>query len=154
TNVSVDLYWSPPSTLVTPSMWNAIGAVTVPSVPSGDVLTVSDAITWPAAAIPPVGHYCFVAAAGDAQEPQPGLTSVPTVYYYLTFMKNKNTGGGGTSTVGGGPPRAGPPRGHYRLPFVVAGAFDTSHMFVLETIARLPAGSRAMIEVPGWLADA
>ena len=30
--------WTPPSTLVTPSMWNAIGSVTVPSVPGGNVL--------------------------------------------------------------------------------------------------------------------
>src|SRR5262249_20089005 len=49
-----------------------------------------------------------------------------------------------------GPPSA----GYYRAPFYVLGAFDTSHAFELETIARLPAGSRALVEMPGWLADA
>ena len=154
TNVSADLYWTPPSTLVTPSMWNAIGSVTVPSVPSGNVLTVSDAITWPAAAIPSVGHYCFVAVAGDVQDPKPGLTSFPTFDDYVTFIENNNNVAWRNFNVVAGPPSAGSPPGYYRLPFVVAGAFDTSHMFVLETIARLPANSRAMIEVPGWLADA
>jgi Subtilase family len=154
TNVSVDLYWSPPSTLVTPSMWNAIGSVAVPSVPSGNVLTVSDAITWPAAAIPTVGHYCFVAVAGDAQDPKPGLTSFPTFDEYVTFIENNNNVAWRNFNVVAGPPSAGSPPGYYRLPFVVPGAFDTSHTFVLETIARLPADSRAMIEIPGWLADA
>lgn len=30
---------------------------------------------------------------------------------------------------------------------------DTGHVFELESIARLPRGSRAILEVPDWLAD-
>ena len=79
TNVSVDLYWSPPSTLVTPSMWNAIGSVAVPSVPSGNVLTVSDAITWPAAAIP-YGRSLLLCGGGRrCAGPQAGPHELPHV---------------------------------------------------------------------------
>ena len=60
-NVKATVYWSEVSTLVTPSMWNLIGSVTIPNVPDGDVLTVSDGIIWPEADIPANGHYCFVA---------------------------------------------------------------------------------------------
>ncbi len=33
-NVAVDVFWSPPSTLVTPNLWNHIGTATLPSVPT------------------------------------------------------------------------------------------------------------------------
>jgi hypothetical protein len=154
TSVSVDVYWSPPMTLVTPSAWNVIGSVSVPAVPTGNVLTVSDAITWPAAAIPAPGHYCFVAVAGNAQDPKPGLTSFATFDQYVKFIENNNNVAWRNFNVVPGPPSEGPPPGYYRVPFFVPGPFDTSHAFELETIARLPAGSRAVVEIPGWLADA
>jgi hypothetical protein len=154
TSVSVDVYWSPPATLVTPSMWNLIGSVAVPSVPSGNVLTVSDGITWPAASIPAPGHYCFVAVAGNAQDPKPALASFSTFDQYVTFVENNNNVAWRNFNVVPGPPSAGSPPGYYRLSFFVPGAFDTSRRFQLETIARLPGGSRAFLEIPGWLADA
>ena len=86
-NVSVDVYWSPPATLVTPAIWTPIGSVTVPSVPTGNVLTVSDGITWPAAAIPAPGHYCFVAVAGNAQDPKPGPAPFSTFDQYVTVHR-------------------------------------------------------------------
>jgi serine protease len=153
TGVSVDVYWSPPATLVTPSIWNAIGSVTVPSVPTGNVLTVSNAITWSAAAIPAPGHYCFVAVAGNAQDPKPGLTSFATFDQFVTFIENNNNVSWRNFNVVPGPPSEGRPPGYYRVPFFVPGAFDTSRDFELETIARLPAGSRAFVEIPAWLAD-
>jgi serine protease len=153
TSVSVDVYWSPPATLVTPNIWKLIGSVTVPSVPVGDVLTVSNAMTWPSAAIPAPGHYCFVAVAGNAQDPKPGLASFSTFDQYVTFVENNNNIAWRNFNVVPGPPSAGTPPGHYRLPFVVPGTFDTSHVFSFETIARLPAKSRAFLEVPQWLAD-
>lgn len=152
-SVSVDVYWSPPATLVTPSLWNVVGSVTLPSVPMGNVLTVSDAITWPAAAIPAPGHYCFVAVAGNAEDPKPGLTTLGTFDQYVTLVENNNNVAWRNFNVVAGPP-SGPPPGYYRERFFVAGAFDTSHAFDLEIIARLPAGSRAFLEIPEWLADA
>ena len=94
---------------------------------------MSDGITWPAAAIPTAGHYCFVAVAGDAADPKPGLTSFTTFDEYLHFIENNNNVAWRNFNSWPGRPRPEPP-GFYRLPFVVPGAFDTSHTFVLETI--------------------
>jgi len=153
-SASVDIYWSPPATLVTPILWTLIGTATLPSVPSGNVLTVSDGITWPSASIPAPGHYCFVAVAGNAEDPKPGLATFATFDQYITFIENNNNVAWRNFNVVPGPPSSGPPPNFYKLPFLVTGAFDTSHLFELEAIGRLPAGSRAFLEVPEWLADA
>jgi serine protease len=159
TNVSVDVYWSPPATLVSPVLWNFIGSVAVGSVPTGNILTVSDAITWPSASIPTQGHYCFVAIAGNAQDPQPVSmrNSKPDIAFnsfdeYVEFIENNNNVAWRNFNVVTAPPP--PPPGFYRLPFFISGAFDTGHVFDLETIAQLPEGSRAFVEVPDWLAEA
>lgn len=153
-SVSVDVYWSPPSTLVTPNLWHAIGTTTLPSVPTGNVLTVSGAITWPSASIPAAGHYCFVAIAGNAEDPKPGLATLATFDQYVTFIENNNNVAWRNFNVVAGPPSAGAPPGFYALRFLIAGAFDTGHRFDLEAIGRLPEGSRALLDVPRWLADA
>ena len=44
---------------MSPDLWHPIGSVVLPSVPTGEVLTVSDALTWPSAQIPAPGHSCF-----------------------------------------------------------------------------------------------
>lgn len=151
--VSTDVYWSPPSTLVTPNLWNLIGSVTIPNVPTGDVLTVSDAITWAKAGIPAPGHYCFVAVTGNLKDPKPGLATLTTFDQYLTFIANNNNVAWRNFNVVAGPPSAGSPPGYYRLPFLIAGAFDTSHVFSFETISRLPERSRVFLELPHWLAE-
>lgn len=153
-NVSVDVFWSPPSTLVTPNLWNAIGTTTLPSVPTGNVLTVSGGIAWPSASVPATGHYCFVAVAGNADDPKPGLASFATFDQYLTFVENNNNVAWRNFNVVAGPPPAGAPPGYYKLPFLVAGAFDTGHRFEIEALGRLPRGSRAFLDVPRWLSDA
>lgn len=153
-NVSIDVYWSPPSTLVTPNLWNAIGSVNLPNIPSGNILEVSDAILWPAASIPATGHYCFVAVEGNAQDPKPGLATFATFDQYITFVENNNNVAWRNFNVVAGPPSAGgSPPGFYAESFLVAGAFDTSHRFELEAIGRLPEGSRVFLDVPRWLAD-
>lgn len=152
--VSVDVYWSPPATLVTPNLWTLIGTATLASVPMSNVLTVSDGITWLSADLPAPGHYCFVAVAGNAQDPKPDPSAFSTFDNYLAYVENNNNVAWRNFDVVMGPPSAGPPPGFYKLKFVVPGAFDTSHRFELEAIGRLPEGSRAFLEVPAWLADA
>ncbi|HMJ60771.1 MAG TPA: S8 family peptidase, partial [Bryobacteraceae bacterium] len=154
TGVSVDVYWSPPATLVTPNLWTLIGTATLPSVPTGNVLTVSSGITWPSAALPGPGHYCFVAVVGSVQDPKPGLAAFSTFNQYVAFIENNNNVAWRNFDVVIGPPSSGAPPGFYRLPFLIPGAFDTSHVFELETLGRLPERSRAFLEVPEWLADA
>ncbi|HSY50612.1 MAG TPA: S8 family peptidase [Thermoanaerobaculia bacterium] len=152
-NVSVDVYWSPPSTLVSPNLWNLVGSANLPSVPIGNALTVSDGITWPGANVPAAGHYCFVAIAGNLQDPKPDPATFSTFDQYVTYVENNNNVAWRNFNVVVGPPSGGPP-GFHKLSFLVAGAFDTSHSFQLEASGHLPAKSSAFLEVPMWLADA
>jgi hypothetical protein len=41
-NTTATVYWSPVSTLVTPNLWTLVGSVTIPTIPTGEVLTVSN----------------------------------------------------------------------------------------------------------------
>ena len=153
TNVSVDVYWSPPSTLVTPNLWNKIGEATLAAVPV-NVLTISDTIVWAEADIPAPGHYCLVAVAGNAADPKPDPTAFTTWDNYVTYVENNNNVAWRNFDVIEGPPSAGPPPGFYVRKFIIPGAFDTSRRFELEAIGRLPEGSRVFLDVPAWLADA
>jgi len=172
--VEVDLYWAPPATLVTPNLWSYIGTAKLPAVPTGRVLTVSDAIPWQNS--PGPGHYCFVGVAGNPEDPKPGISpSTPNQFFktfddYLTFVENNNNVVWRNFDVVVGPPppppddasrgsggREGsrrPPSGFYARQFLVPGAFDTGHIFELEALGGLPEGSRAFLETPDWFADA
>jgi hypothetical protein len=152
--VSVDVYWSPPATLVTPNLWHLIGTASLASVPTGNVLTVANGLTWPSADIPAPGHYCFVAVTGNALDPKPDPATFATFDNYLTYVRNNNNVAWRNFDVVMGPPSAGPPPGFYERVFLVPGAFDTSRAFALEAIGRLPQGSRVFLDVPTWLADA
>jgi serine protease len=152
TNVAVDVFWSPPATLVTPNLWTKIDTALIPSVPVSNVLTVSDAIVWHSADIPAPGHYCFVAVAGNAQDPKPDPTTFTSFDQYVTYVENNNNIAWRNFDVAG-PPSPAPPGG-YKFGFLIPGAFDTGHVFDLEAIGWLPEKSRAFLDVPAWLADA
>ena len=70
-NVTATVYWAPPSTLLTPDLWTLLGTATLPTVPTGDLLTVSDAIVWPAAAIPGTGTLLLCQHPQHAARPRP-----------------------------------------------------------------------------------
>ena len=150
TGVSVDVYWSPPSTLVTPNLWNLIGTTTVANVPTGNLLTVSDEITWPAASVPAPGHYCFVAIAGNTEDPKPGPAAFSTWANYVTFVQNNNNVAWRNFNVIPAPPNA----DVHELSFMVPGAFDASREFAIEAIGNLPRGSRVQLQMPLALAKA
>lgn len=150
-NVRADLWWSPPSTLVSPNLWTYIGNVTVPSVPVGDVLTVADAIPWPASAIPATGHYCIVGIVGNAQDPAPTQADFLNWDNYVRFIRaNNNVAWRNFNVVDNVPPSGGAggaPPGWIALPFHLAGAPDRARPFAIETHLRLPKGSRALLEL-------
>jgi len=118
------------------------------------MLTVSDAVIWPAASIPAPGHYCFVGVAGNPLDPKPNPATFANFDQYVTYVENNNNVAWRNFNVVAGPPSRGEPPGFYRLAFLIPGAFDTSRQFELEAIGRLPSGSRAQLELPAWLADA
>jgi serine protease len=149
TNVEAEVYWSPPSTLVTPSLWNLIGTATVPNVPTAGILAVSDEITWPAAEIPGPGHYCFVAMIGNAEDPKPGPASFGTWNDFVGFIENQNNAAWRNFDVQPAPPSAG--EAHI-LPFLIPGAFDSKRRFSLESVGRLPRDAKVELELPLTLA--
>jgi serine protease len=149
-NASVDVYWSTPATLVTPNLWNPIGSTTIASIPIANELTVSDEIVWGSANVPGPGHYCFVAVAGNALDPKPTAATFATFDQFVTYIENNNNVAWRNFDVIPAPPSAG---AHQRR-FLIPGAFDTSRRFDLESIGRLPRGSRVTLGMPGWLAEA
>jgi hypothetical protein len=157
-NVQARVYWSPVATLVTPNLWNLVGTVAIPSVPSGDVLTVSDAITWPSAAIPGPGHYCFVGLVGTATDPAPAPAALFDWNTFVSYIRaNNNITWRNFNVVNNVPPSEpahGDPRGFVALPFLAPGPPDQARRLGLEVVARLPQGARVLLEAPGWLLDA
>lgn len=154
TNVVATVYWSPVATLVTPNLWTLVGSVTIPNVPTGNQLTVSDAIVWPSAAIPATGHYCFVGLIGTVADPAPGLADFSNWANFTTYIRNNNNSTWRNfNVVNNVPPADGRPPGFVPLPFLAPGAPDKARRFVLEVVARLPEGARIMLEAPLYLLD-
>lgn len=154
-NVSADVFWSPPATLLTPDLWTFVGSVVIPNVPSGNVLTVSDGITWPAAAIPAPGHYCFVGLIGNADDPAP----VPADFvdwdnFRSLIRNNNNVTWRNFNVVENEPDPSADPSGYVAMPFLAPGAPDKARRMRLEVGARLPKGSRVLLEMPEALYDA
>jgi serine protease len=154
-NVTASVYWSPPATLITPNLWHPIGSVNIPAVPNGNILTVSDAITWPDIDIPVPGHYCFVALLDTPNDPAPLLTNLMDWDNFIKFIRNNNNVAWRNFNVDNIiPPRAAEPPGFIRLPFLLTGAPDKARSFKIEINAQLPEKSRLFFEVSRQLAKA
>ncbi len=89
TDVEIDIYWTPPSTLPTPSSWNFIGTLNMPSIAPDEFLVVGP-LEWPVDQIPGSGHYCFVAILGNAQDPKPDTSMIGSTSDFYDFIRNNN----------------------------------------------------------------
>jgi serine protease len=155
TNVEATVYWSPPATLVTPDLWTLVDSVTIPNVPDGDILTVSDAITWPSAAIPAEGHYCFVGLVGTTNEPPPDPAEFVDFDNFMRFIRENNNVTWRNFNVVNNDPAAsgGDPANFVALPFLAPGAPDKARPMRLEIVAKLPRGARVFLEAPPHFID-
>lgn len=154
TNVVARVYWSPPATLVTPDLWTLVGSVTIPNVPAGNVLTVSNAITWNAAAIPATGHYCLVGLVGTDREPPPERAALTDWANFHRFIReNNNVTWRNFNVVDNVPAVSGSSAGFVALTFLAPGAPDESRPMRLEIGAKLPEGSRLLLEAPRVFVD-
>ena len=148
-NVDATVYWSPPSTLVTPDLWTLVGSTSLANIPEGDLLTASTAITWPSAEIPATGHYCFVGVIGNAQDPAPAPADFLDFDNFRLFIRaNNNVTWRNFNVVDNMPPAAANPPNFVPLPFMAAGAPDKARKMGFEVIGRLPREARAMLEMP------
>jgi serine protease len=148
TNVEASVYWAPVATLVTPDLWTLVGSTTIPSVPTGDLLTVSDAIVWPSGGIPASGHYCFVALIGHAHDPAPAPADFLNWDNFRQFIRaNNNVTWRNFNVVNNTPPRLAEPSNFVPLPFLVVGTPDKARRMRLEVVGRLPKGTVALLEI-------
>jgi hypothetical protein len=155
-NVEATVYWAPVATLVTPDLWTLVGSTTIPDVPMGDQLTVAPAITWPAAAVPAEGHYCFVGLIGNTADPAPGPAEFLNWDNFRSFIRNNNNVTWRNFNVEDNDPDVGDPtvpEGFKALPFLAPGAPDRARPMALEILAGLPAGAKALLEVPKRFLD-
>ncbi|MGH4026866.1 MAG: S8 family peptidase [Pseudonocardiaceae bacterium] len=148
-STTATVYWSPPSTLVTPNLWTLVGTVTLPSVPIGEVLTVSAPLTWSSAKIPAQGHYCLVAILSTAGDPGPAPTDFLNWTNFQTFIReNNNVTWRNFNVVDSNPSPEADPAGYVALPFVVAGAPDEAREFAIELVNRVPGDADVLLELP------
>jgi hypothetical protein len=157
TDAVATAYWSPPATLVTPSLWNLIGSAPFPDVPPGRVVRVSDpGITWSQADIPAPGHYCFVATVGNADDPAPAPATFRSFDDFVKYiLAHNNITWRNFNVVASTHHRhEGPFSGYVPLPFHITGAWDEARTFALETVADLPPGSRLALQVSHQLGSA
>lgn len=149
TNTTATVWWSPASTLVTPNLWTLVGSVVIPNIPAGEVLTVSDPITWPQAQIPGPGHYCLVAILSTPGDPGPAPTDFLDWTNFQTFVReNNNVTWRNFNVVDNDPAPDADPSGFVALPFVVAGAPDEPREFVVELTSRVSRDAEVLLEVP------
>jgi hypothetical protein len=149
TNVVATVYWSPATTLLTPDLWTLVDSVTIPNVPTGSLLTVSDAITWQSADIPATGHYCFVGLIGTAADPAPGPADFLDWDNFQTFIRaNNNVTWRNFNVVNNTPPSQASPPGYVPMEFIMAGAPDKARPMQLEIVGHLPKGAEAVLEMP------
>ena len=147
-NVMARVYWSPPATLVTPDLWTLIGQTAIPTVPSGNVLTVSDAIVWANAAIPQTGHYCLVGLVGTADDPPPAPADFLNWNNYEMFVRNNNNVTWRNFNVVDNQPGPNVGAEFVDMDFFAAGPPDEAREMKLEIMARLPKGSRVFLQMP------
>ena len=154
-DVKVTVYWSEPSTLITPDAWHELGTATIASVPRGDVLTVSPSITWAAADIPASGHYCLVAIAGNAADvaPQPFTVNTPQPPGWDEFVKfvsvNNNVAWRNFDVISVNPLAD----EEVELEFLMRGAPDQARPMSIELMTQLPDSATAAVEVPAQVLD-
>ncbi|HSY47972.1 MAG TPA: hypothetical protein VLC46_04095 [Thermoanaerobaculia bacterium] len=154
TDVTADVYWSPPATLVTPSLWTFITGAILAHVPGpGNIVEVTQPLAWDQSLIPAPGHYCFIATVGNAENPAPSPGTFSTFDDFVNYIAAHNNIAWRNFNVvaNAGKHSKGRFQGFVALPFLIPGAWDRAHAFVLETTADLPKGALMAVEVPSWL---
>jgi hypothetical protein len=149
-DVRATVYYSPPSSLITPHDWNPIGTtVNGIDIPADmTTITVLEPIDWPVAQLPPVdpdpnkNHYCFIATIGNGEDPNPipDHTVLPAMTFdqFYQLIRNNNNVTWRNFNVVPLSMAAGPAL--LVLPFWVQGAWDEARQMQLEIVPQLPDG--------------
>lgn len=145
-NVTATVYWSPVSTLVRPDLWSLVGSTVIPSVPTGNILTVSNAIIW--STVPATGHYCFVGLIGHPMDPAPTPADFQNnfTYFYDYIRRNNNVTWRNFNVVDNTPNG----QGVNLLPFLVTGPWHEPQRMSLEVETMLPEEAVIWLEGPRY----
>jgi hypothetical protein len=88
-NVTVSVYWTSASGFLHPSTWNLLDTLTADNVIPGEY-RVAGPVVWPAAQVPPIGHYCLIGVVNSARDPITIPGAFSTVSDYLDFVRSHN----------------------------------------------------------------
>jgi len=154
TDVTANVYWSPPATLVTPNLWHFITGATLPHVAvPGNIVEVTQPLGWDQSAIPAPGHYCFIATVGNAESPAPNPGTFNTFQDFVNYIyAHNNITWRNFNVAAMGQAKHGHFRGFVALPFLITGAWDQPQPFAFDVIANLPGGARLALETSHRLA--
>lgn len=139
-DVTVKVYWSSPSTFSTPSSWNLVGTAYATNVQPNSVEIVE--IKWPAANIPPLGHFCLVSELDDPTDPAPDKTLITTGSMYSKFIAESNNYAWKNINVVDILPA-----GLTHLEFVIRGGSEDPNPELWFEVQALPSGARAYMRI-------
>lgn len=138
-DVKATLYWSAPNTFGAPAMWNKIDEKTVYNIQPGVATFVE--FEWPAADLPPVGHFCLVGELDDPLDPAPDKTLITNGALYSRFIAESNNFAWRNINVVDVLPD-----GLSGMEFTINGAPDENSDLVLE-LDKLPAGTEVHFQI-------
>jgi hypothetical protein len=150
TDVSVDVYWAPPTTVPTPGQWKPVGTTILSCVPNQNVLMVSDAIEWVADGVPEDGYVCLIAVVGSKQSPAPIFDVHPDCCeaakknddFLKVISANRNIAISNVNLV---PPAR---DGQHFLGFSVPCNWNGNKKHTLEALGSLPRSTRITLFMP------
>lgn len=148
--VRATIYWSPVATLVTPASWTLVGTTAPVNVPVGDTIVVAGPVTWPAAAIPGEGHYCFVGVLSHPSDPAPPTPPAMSWDDFRAMIRGQNNVTWRNFNVVDSIPDPGADPAVFA--FHIAGAPDRARRFTLEVLQRFPRGAEVWLQLPLSLA--
>ncbi|MFN8238784.1 MAG: hypothetical protein U0T77_11495 [Chitinophagales bacterium] len=151
TNITVKVYYSEVASLVSPDAWIYIGATTIPTVPPGDSLTVTqNPIAWDSSTIPHEGHYCYICSIQCDEDTTFEFEEIAALDWsqFIQFIRVNNNITWKNFNVIDSPPAAHSP---YILPFLLRSAFDSARMFDINIIENLPKGTVINLIFPNKL---
>jgi hypothetical protein len=141
-DVTVDVFWTDAAGFLHPSVWNPLGTLAITNIVAGEY-QVEGPITWPASAVPPIGHYCLIAVVNSVRDPISVPGAFASVNDYLDFVRNHNNICYRNCDVEDA--IAGAPVPPYK--FLLRGLHEKAGRFRLEVRHRLPRNAKIEVEV-------
>ena len=141
-NVTVEMFWTVASGFIHPVAWHPLGTLTINNITPGEY-RVAGPITWPASAVPPIGHYCLIGVVNSVRDPINIPGAFTSVWDYMDFVRNHNNicyrNCDVEDVIAGAPV---PP---YK--FLFQGYHMMAGRFRLEVRHRLPKNARLEVEI-------